>query len=181
MVKKISLLSSLTALSSIMYIVESFIPFPLVFGKWGFSNSVVLLLAVEMGLKEASLVAIAKSIVGSLMVGKFLSLQFFMGFFGALSASIVESYMSRFRKFGYLGLSVLGSISNNFTQFLIASFFIKSSLIFALFPLMIVFGIISASANAYIAKKLGGIIVETDLGVLFTKKKRTPFKTGNTV
>ena len=164
-----------------MYIFESFIPFPLIFGRWGFSNSVVLLLAAEMGLKEAVLIAVAKSIVGSLMVGKFLSLQFFMGFFGAIMASIVESRMSRFGKFGYLGLSVLGSVSNNFTQFFIASFFIKSSLVFTLFPLIMVFGIISASANAYIAKKLGGIIVETDLGVLFSKKKGTSFKTGNTV
>ena len=181
MVKRISLLSLLTALSSIMYIVESFIPFPLVFGRWGFSNSVVLLLAVEIGFKEAFLVAAAKSIVGSLLVGRFLSLQFFMGLFGALSAAAIESYMSRFRKFGYLGLSTLGSISNNFVQFLIASFFVKSSLIFGLFPLIITFGIISASANAYIAKKMGGIIVETDFGIFFTKKKRTSFKAGNTV
>ncbi len=141
------------ALSASLYILESFVPFPIPFGRWGFSNSVVLFSAVNWGLRSTLTVAAIKSIVGSSVVGTLLTPTFFMGFLGSTSAGFSEWVLSRFG-FGYVGLSVAGSIANNLVQVVVGAFLIKSFAIFSVLPLFLSLGMISAVANAYIAKSM---------------------------
>ena len=147
---KISLLGILIALSSAIYALESFIPFPLPVGRWGFSNSLVLFSAT-LSLKSALIVSAGKSILGSISVGRIMSPTFWMGFFGSIGAAVVERALYRM-KFGYIGMSLSGSIVNNVVQMFFGAVMIKSKEIFLLLPLFLVMGSISAIANVYIAK-----------------------------
>ena len=178
--RKIALLSILTAFSSILYAVENFLPFPVPFGRWGFSNSVVLLVASEIGLLDALIVSSAKSIIGSLFSGRFLSPSFLTGFFGAISAAIVETLLAKLG-FGYLGLSFAGSFTNNLVQLIVISLLLGNTKTFLLLTVMVGLGLISASANAFIASKMGGILFENYSSFFFAEEKRVDETLGNRV
>ncbi len=147
---KISLLGILIALSSAIYVLESFIPFPLPVGRWGFSNSLVLFSAT-LSLKSALIVSVGKSILGSIAIGRIMSPTFWMGFFGSIGAALVERALYKM-KFGYVGMSLSGSIVNNVVQMSFGAVLIKSKEIFLMLPLFLVMGSVSAIANVYIAK-----------------------------
>jgi len=147
---RISFLGITTALATAMYVLESFIPFPLPVGRWGFSNSLVLYTATTSG-RDAILVAAGKTILGSIFSGRILSPTFWMGFFGSMAAAAVERLLFLLG-FGYLGSSIAGSAVNNTVQMIIGAIIIRSTSIFTLLPLFLGFGTVSAVANAYIAK-----------------------------
>ncbi|MDK2785824.1 MAG: hypothetical protein PWQ80_503 [Thermotoga sp.] len=180
MVRRTAFLSILTALSSVMYTVENFLPFPVPFGRWGFSNSVVLLVSSEVGLLDALIVSSVKSIMGSLFSGRFLSPSFLTGLSGAVSAAVVESLLARFG-FGFLGLSLAGSFASNLAQLMVISLLLKSTKTFLLFNVMVGLGMISASVNAFIASRMGGIVFENYSGFFFTKEKGADETPGNRV
>ncbi|ABQ47251.1 Heptaprenyl diphosphate synthase component I [Thermotoga petrophila RKU-10] len=178
--RRITFLSVLTALSSTFYVLENLLPFPVPFGRWGFSNSVVLMIASEIGFGDALIVASAKSILGALFSGRFLSPSFLTGFFGAVSASLVESFLARF-DFGYLSLSAMGSFVNNLVQLIVISFLVGSTKTFLLFPLMVILGLVSGTVNAFLASKMGGIVFENYSRFFFAQKKATDGITGDRV
>ncbi len=148
------------AVSSVVYVVEGVVPFPVPGGKWGFSNFLVLYLSVFSGFSDAVLLAISKSLLGSILSGSIFTPGFFMGFFGSISAAITQSIFSKFGFFGIFGISLIGMISNNIVQFFIGSILIGSQAIYVLLPLVMTLGTFSALANAYLATQTKKIIVE---------------------
>ncbi len=146
----ISLLGILISLSSAIYVLETFIPFPLPVGRWGFSNSLVLFSAT-LSMKSALVVSAGKSILGSLLSGRIMSPPFWMGFLGSIGAAIVERLLYETR-FGYIGMSLAGSAVNNVIQMAVGALIIKSYGIFSLLPLFLAIGSVSAVANVYMAK-----------------------------
>ncbi|MBZ4650228.1 Gx transporter family protein [Thermosipho sp. (in: thermotogales)] len=162
--------SLLISISSVMFVVERFIPYPVPGGKWGFSNFVILYTVVNIGLRGGLLVGTLKTIIGSLFSGILFTPPFFMGFFGIISAATFEWIFSKTKFFSYTTLSIIGMISNNFVQVLVGSFLIKSRAIFSFLPLMIGLGLISAIINAYLAKKMEEIIDENNFGLKISKK-----------
>ncbi|QTA38839.1 Gx transporter family protein [Thermosipho ferrireducens] len=165
--------SFLISISSVMYVVETIIPYPVPGGKWGFSNFVVLFSAVNLGVIPAIVVATLKSLLGSLFTGTLFSPAFMMGFTGVLFAAILQGILARLFIFGYVGLSIGGMIVNNLVQLLIGSFLIKSSAIYAFLPVMMFLGTISAIANAYLAKKMEDVMNENSVSFWIPKKEKT--------
>lgn len=141
------------ALSSVIYVVESFVPFPVPGGKWGFSNFLVLYISYYGVLTDALLLALSKSILGSILSGSFLTPGFFMGFLGSLAAAVVQNLISKTKIFSIFGVSIIGMAANNLVQFLVGSILIDSSAIYVLLPVVLFFGTFSAIANAYLAKQ----------------------------
>ncbi|MEJ5257893.1 MAG: Gx transporter family protein [Fervidobacterium sp.] len=148
----------MVALSSVVYVVESVIPFPVPGGKWGFSNFLVLYLSAFSTLSDAVLLAVSKSLLGSVLSGSIFTPGFFMGFFGSITAALVQSVLSRLTPFSVLGLSIVGMVTNNLVQFLVGSVLIGSRAIYVLLPLVLVLGTFSAVANAYLAVQTSKIV-----------------------
>ena len=146
----VAFMGIMISLSSAIYVVESFIPFPLPIGRWGFSNSVVLFLATT-SLKAPLTVAFGKSIIGSLFTGRFMGPGFIMGLAGSVSAALIERLLFKLG-FGYLGTSIAGAALNNIVQMGVGALLIKSTYIFSLLPLFLLIGTISAVGNVYLAK-----------------------------
>ncbi|RKX38213.1 MAG: heptaprenyl diphosphate synthase, partial [Thermotogae bacterium] len=59
----------LGAIGTAVYLIETLIPFPLPFGRWGLSNFTVLAAAIAFGTREAVSVALVKSLLGSIFTG----------------------------------------------------------------------------------------------------------------
>lgn len=148
----------MVALSSVVYVVEGVIPFPVPGGKWGFSNFLVLYLSAFSTLSDAVLLAVSKSLLGSILSGSIFTPGFFMGFFGSIAAAIIQSTFSKITPLSVLGLSIIGMVVNNLTQFLVGSILIGSRAIYVLLPLVLVLGTFSAVANAYLAVQTSKIV-----------------------
>jgi len=154
-VKSISYISILTALATGIYYVETFLPMPIPVpgARWGFSNFPLILSVVSgVGLRNTIYIALLKTILGSLLSGRFLSPMFWMGLGGAISSAITMFLAFKSTdKFGILGISEIGAFFSNFIQLIIAALLIvKSWNIFWYFPYMLFFGIITALINATI-------------------------------
>lgn len=144
----------LGAIGTVVYLIETLIPFPLPFGRWGFSNFTVLAAAVVFGTREAVSVALVKSLLGSIFTGTFLGPVFFMSFFGNLTAALAQGVAWKPRVFGIFGVSLIGSAINNVVQITVGRLILGSSAIFALLPYMFVLGSFGAFANALIVKRV---------------------------
>ncbi|WP_448379067.1 Gx transporter family protein [Fervidobacterium sp.] len=151
------------ALSSVVYVVEGLIPFPVPGGKWGFSNFLVLYMSVFSGLSDAVVLSVSKSLLGSILSGTIFTPGFFMGFFGSVASAIVQSFLSNFNFLSVFGISFLGMVTNNLVQFAIGSFLIGSKAIFIFLPLVMTLGTFSAFANAFLAVKTHSIVDDFEL------------------
>lgn len=155
----------LIALGSVLYLLESFIPFPLPVpgGRWGFSNLVLLIALAELPLKDLLALAAGKSVIGSLLAGRLGTPGFVMGFSGIIFSCLIMWALYKTRVFGFVGISLAGAACNNFFQLLIAALLIvKSGQIMLFYPYMVLLGTVSALINAYIAhevvQRLGGYL-----------------------
>ena len=150
----------LIAIGAALYLIESliFFPVPLPGTRWGFSNLVVLITAVNIGLYETLMVSIGKSVVGGLISGRFGNIGFLIGLVGSVGAGIGMSMVHRvFKKnMGYMGISSIGAFLNNLIQISLISLVLKNELVFYYLPYMTFLGIISAFINAFISANIEG-------------------------
>ena len=153
----------LISIGSVLYLLESLIPFPLPVpgGKWGFSNMVLLLALSGLSFQDLLILAAGKSFIGGLLTGRIGTPGFIMGFSGVLVSACLMWLLSKTRLFGFAGISLAGAAMSNFVQLFIAAYLIiKSREILFLYPYMLLLGTISALINAYIAyeviRRIGG-------------------------
>jgi len=148
----------LIAMGAGLYFLESmvFFPIPVPGARWGFSNLVVLISAVNIGLYETLIVSIGKSFIGGLMSGKFGNIGFIIGLIGSTCAGFMMWMVNKIfkNKTGYLGISSTGAFFNNLTQITLISIVLKNRLVFYYLPYMFFLGLISASINAFISANL---------------------------
>lgn len=149
----------MVSLSSVIYAIEGIIPFPVPGGKWGFSNFLVLYLSYYERLRPAVVLAISKSLLGSILTGTFLTAGFFMGFAGATVAAVTQWCTRKLPFLSLTGVSLVGMVSNNIVQFLVGSLLIGSSALFIWLPVVMLFGTVSAIANAFLADRANKLIL----------------------
>lgn len=155
--KRITTLSMLVAIGSVMYLLESLIPFPLPVpgGRWGFSNFVLLLAVNGLSLRDTLYLAIGKTVVGGLLTSRLGTPGFIMGISGIVASALLMWLLSRSRLFGMAGVSLAGAAVSNLVQLFVAAWLIvRSGEILYLYPYMLLLGSISALINAYIAHEV---------------------------
>lgn len=152
--RKIALFSLLIAFGSVLYIIETFIPFPAPIpgGRWGFSNITILLALQFCNYKDILFFSVLKNSIGSLLTGRFATVGYLMGITGLVVSSLLMLFLfKRKGKFGLLSISITGAAVNNFIQLIIAAFLIvKNHNVLMLYPYYLIIGSISAVANALI-------------------------------
>ncbi|MCB5252485.1 MAG: Gx transporter family protein [Candidatus Cloacimonadaceae bacterium] len=148
-------LAFLTATASVIYIVESLIfrMLPLPFLRLGLSNIVVLYLVWNRRIFSAVIVNLAKSIVGGVATFTLLSPTVILSVSGGFIAVLIMSAGLLMRpRFSLIGISILGAISHNLTQLVLARYLIiTNDSLFVLTPILILFGLISGIITAYIS------------------------------
>ncbi len=154
----------LAALAITLHIVESTLPSPIPGVKPGLANIITILTLIQFGWSTAAWVNLLRVLVGSVLVGSFLSPTFILSLAGAISSIMVLRVASWLplsgRKqgtgtigsggsgFGPIGYSVLAAMAHMAGQFYTAYLlFIPHDALFHLLPVLmtaaVIFGIIS--------------------------------------
>ena len=145
------LVALLAALAITIHIFESAFPSPLPGIKPGLANVITLLTFMIYGWKTALQVSLLRVVIGSLLLGTFLSPTFLLSLSGAvfslLSLILIQwPFQLHFLhdyKPGAIGYAVIASISHMSGQFLVAwYFFIPHPGIFKLLPLFMTFAVL---------------------------------------
>lgn len=150
-------LGLLIAMSATIHTIESLLPpvFVIPGFRWGLSNAIVLFCVASGHYRDALLVGMMKSALGSFFSGTLFSVPFFLGFTGVITGSVAMILASKTKVFGLAGVSVAGAMVNNLTQMTLASLVVRSPLVYRLLPYVVILGTISAVVNAIIV--MGGI------------------------
>ncbi len=147
----------LTALAVSIHVLESSLPSPIPGLKPGLANIITITVLCQFGWRTAAWVSILRVLVGSLILGTFLSPTFMLSFSGALASIFVLWLGSRLpgRGFGPLGYSLLASIAHISAQFVTAyQLFIPHPGLWRLFPVLLTFAIVLGIINGIISRSL---------------------------
>jgi len=159
---RIAYISTFTAATIALFAIETLFPKPAPGIRLGLANIFILIVLLTYGYKEALLVGLLKSVVGSIILGCFLSPSFLLSISGTMvSISVMWISIRYIKGLSLVGISILGAESHIITQILIMSslFFGKTSIQYLLPPYILL---------SLIAGSLTGIIAYW----LFTKFKR---------
>ena len=144
--RKLTTIAILVALATILHLVESLIPipFPVPGVKLGLANIVTLLALVLFDFKTAFIIALLRTVLGSLMSGTLLNIGFFLSFSGAVTATCLMAVLLHFATllrsfsgFSLLGISVAGAAAHNLGQLAMAALLIRHTGIFFYLPIML--------------------------------------------
>ncbi len=156
-VQRISRLALLVSLATVIHIGEAMIPVTALWFRFGFANIITLSALWLYGFKDALAITIGRVFVGSLLSGTFATPAFMLSFTGGLLSVCAMGIAFRFgsRVFSEIGVSVIGAVSHNFGQILVAYYLIvRTEGILTLLPLLIVMSVITGSINGLGARFL---------------------------
>lgn len=158
--KKLAHMSLMVGYSLILYIIESYMPNPLIAifpgAKLGIANIVTLTSLVLFGLKDTFIILSVRVLMSSIFAGPISYLLF----------SIAGSYLSlifmylalKINKFSLVGVSVVGAIGHNIGQLAVAGIIIKNGMIFGYLPYMLFASIITGLFVGIASKFLVGTL-----------------------
>ena len=143
--EKILILAAYSIMAVLLFVVESIIPKPLPFMRIGLANVFILLILVQIGFFPALVVTLTKVIVGNLFSGLlFTPLVLFSLVSSIISLLVMYAFYKSRISFSLIGVSIAGAISHLLTQLVLGYFlFIHTSRIFALFPIVLLVGLVS--------------------------------------
>lgn len=151
----------LAALAIVIHIAESALPSPLPGIKPGLANVVTVAVLIRFGWRTAAWVALLRVLVGSLLLGTFLSPTFILSAGGALCSIVMLGLASRLpgRGVGPIGYSALAAQAHMAGQFGLAyALFIPHTALLHLLPVLmsaaLLFGVLSGIIAATMLKGL---------------------------
>lgn len=148
-VKRLTTLSMLGALATILSVLETMIGLP--FGiRFGLANCIALIAINIFGIKEMAGINLFRVIISGLLSGTFLSYPFWMSVAGVSLASIVMILL--FCHASLLFVSLMGAFAHDLGQILVLTLFVNTSAFLAYLPIMLIFSFASGTLNALIAK-----------------------------
>jgi len=160
---EITYLAVLITLAVVIHTVEAALPLPMpVPGvRLGLANIITLLTIVLYGARSGLLVAVMRTIIGSLIGGTFLGFGFWLSLAGGVACALVMSLAALLMKRGYLSLisvSLLGAAAHNLAQLAVAAAIIGSTaLLRGYFPLLLLLAVPTGILTGLAAYYLEGV------------------------
>lgn len=145
----------LAALAITIHIAESALPSPVPGAKPGLANVVTIVCLCLYGWNSAAWVSLLRVLVGSLMLGTFLSPTFALSLSGAVASLVVLWLASKLpgRGFSPVGYSLLAAMAHMAAQFGVAyALFIPHQGLFHLLPVLLTIAVIFGLTSGIIAK-----------------------------
>lgn len=121
--KKVALLGVLTSVALVLSYLESIIPpiWAAVPGiKMGLPNIVIIFLLYRFGVKEAAVVSFIRIFIVALLFGNVMTLAYSVA--GALLSIVLMAICKKINAFSVVGTSIVGGVSHNAGQILVAMF-----------------------------------------------------------
>lgn len=151
---KIARIGMLVAVAFVLSYVETLIPIN--FGvpgiKIGFSNIVVVLCLYEGSTKETFGIAMIRILLTGLTFGNFYSLLY--SFAGGILSFCMMYLLKKTNKFSISSVSVVGGVSHNVGQIIVAMIVLKTSQLMYYFPFLLLSGVIAGVAIGIVASML---------------------------
>lgn len=152
----------LSALAITIHLLESVIPSPIPGLKPGFANVVTIIVLCQFGLGMAVWVNLLRVVVGSLLLGTFLSPTFMLSLAGALSSLLMLMFASQLKRqrftslrFSAMGYSLIAAIGHIGGQFVVAYLlFIPHPALWQLFPILLTFAVLLGTVNGIISQNI---------------------------
>jgi len=143
--RKLIQLALLIAMAGVLHFIETILPLPLPIPgfKLGLANIITLFVVVVYGLREAFLVSLLRTTLGTLMAGALFGLPFILGVAGALLACLIMHVVFRYLTpfFSLVGVSIMGAVAHNAAQLGIAMIVLKLPDLIYYFPYLILFAV----------------------------------------
>lgn len=143
-IKKMVQLSLFTTIALTIFVAESYLPVlvPIVGVKLGLANIVTLIVLMLWGWKEAFLVLVLRVILGSMFTGTMVSLLYSLG--GGILCLVFMTIAKMICKKKMVWLiSIIGAITHNIGQLLVAWLILGNKAVFFYFPVLLASGIIT--------------------------------------
>ena len=152
--KRLTFLSLMIGYSLILYIIESYIPNPLIAlfpgAKLGLTNIITLTSLVIFGLKDTFIIITVRVILSSIFSGPLSYLLFSMG--GAYLSLILMYIIYKFNGFSIIGISIIGAIGHNIGQLIVASMIVENILTVGYLPFMLITSLITGFFVGIVSK-----------------------------
>lgn len=149
----------LAALAITIHVAEAALPSPLPGIKPGLANIITITVLMRYGWNSAAWVAMLRVLVGSLLIGTFLSPTFMLSLAGATCSILVLKPASRLpgEGFGPIGYSILAAMAHMGGQFTVAwLLFIPHPALLHLLPILLsaalLFGILCGILSSMLLK-----------------------------
>ncbi len=132
-------------LATFIACIENMFPRPLPYCRIGLAFIILLLVLDKFTLKELILLIIIKNTTVSIMFAYIFTAPFYLGLTGGVISIIVMKIASKPQIFSLFGLSLLGAVSNNIVQLLLAKYIFSLPDVQILMPIVMTFSIVSGS------------------------------------
>jgi len=144
---RIAFLSIFIAASIVVFVVESMFPTPIPGIRLGLANIFILLALLFYGIKEAFLIGMLKSILGSLILGRLFTPSFLFSLSGtAVSIMVMWLILKSKMPFSLMGISIIGAEAHTMTQLILAtSIFLPGISFLYISPIFIISSLITGS------------------------------------
>lgn len=143
-IKKLAVLSVLTAVSLAIFVAEAQIPMPMVGVKLGLANIITLCSMAVLGRKEALLIFIIRALLGSMFAGGFSA--FIFSLFGGLCAwCVMAALIGVFGEKLIWVTSIFGALAHNAGQLVAAIIITKSIAVAAYAPILAIAAILAGA------------------------------------
>ena len=126
--QKLTLLGLLTAIALILSYVEALLPpiFVAVPGiKMGLPNIAIIFVLYRFGLKEAAAVSLVRLAAVALLFGSAMTLIYSLA--GAVLSLALMSLLKKSNLFSMIGVSIVGGVSHNLGQILVAMWLMETA------------------------------------------------------
>ncbi len=172
--KYLTYLALLITFAVVIHTVEAAMPLPMpVPGvRIGLANIITLLTLILFGLRSGLMVAVIRSVLGSIFVGGLFGFGFWLSITAGIVSCLAMALILVFQRKGLVSLisvSVLGAAAHNLTQLSMASIIIASfDLLRGYFPFLLLLsvptGIFTGLAAYYLEGVTGRMIRQTNPG-----------------
>lgn len=146
-----------TALAIAMHVGEGVMPSPAPWFRFGFSNILTVTVLFLYGAGAAWRLTLTRIGIGALILGKLFAPGFFLSLGGGVCALLVMTVLWPLTKawVGPIGVSALGAAGHAAGQFGVAwAFLLRHDGLWRLFPLYLLFAIITGVFNGWCAVQL---------------------------
>ncbi len=150
--KRLAYLSLFTAFAIILSYVESVLPinFGIPGVKLGLANFVIVLVLFSMKPVDAIIINIARILVVGILFGNAFSIVFSLC--GAFVSFLCMWLVKKIKIFNIISISVVGGVSHNVGQLIVAAFVVNSYQIMYYVPVLIISGVVTGVIIGIIAQ-----------------------------
>ena len=153
--KKTAMYGLLVALAFILSYIESLIPFPFIPGiKLGLANLVVIVALYGMGWKEAFVLSLIRIILVGFTFGNLSTMLYSLA--GGLLSWLMMVLAKKSKWFSMVGVSIIGGISHNIGQIIVAILTVSNVYLVTYLPLLLITGAITGTLIGF----LGALILK---------------------